>query len=79
MVLSKTFCPKCGCGCFHIYDSYVATYMYFVHDETRMVEPMGMLDGVAEHVRTECVCNNCGYSWHPRKLDYTIDNDFNDV
>ena len=37
---------------------------------------MGMLDGMEEHIRTECVCNNCGYSWHPRKLDYAIDKDF---
>ena len=76
MVLSKTYCPKCGCGSFWIYDSYVATYSYFVHDESRKVEPMGMADGLSERVRTLCACNYCGYSWHPKKLDYTIDRDF---
>lgn len=63
-------CPKCGSRNFQIVDEYVQELLYEVEDG--IVEAMGEGDG-GEHVRTSCTCRNCGYHWHPRNLEYTID------
>ena len=63
-------CPQCGSRNFQICDEYVQELLYEVEDG--IVEAMGAGDG-GKHIRTTCVCRNCSYNWHPRKLIYTID------
>lgn len=63
-------CPKCGKQHFQLVDEYVQELIYEVEDG--IVTPDGSGDG-GEHIRTTCHCRECGHSWHPRNLDYTID------
>lgn len=63
-------CPKCRSRNFQIYDEWVQGLLYEVTDG--FVEANGAGDG-GEHIRTSCTCRECGYHWHPRKLEYTID------
>lgn len=63
-------CPKCGKQHFQICDEYVQELIFEVEDGH--VEACGEGDG-GEHVRTCCYCHECGYHWHPRKFNYTID------
>lgn len=63
-------CPKCGSRSFTIIEYSTADYYYEVEDG--VVTPDGMGDD-CEHVRTDCHCSKCGYWWHPRRFDYTID------
>lgn len=63
-------CPKCGSRNFQIVDYYVAGYIYEVEDGKVIAE--GQDDG-NEHVRTSCVCRECGHEWHPRNFNYEID------
>lgn len=63
-------CPKCGSRYFQLVDYYVVGYIYEVEDGRVIAE--GQDDG-GEHVRTNCVCRDCDHQWHPRKMDYEID------
>ena len=63
-------CPKCGSRNFQIVDYYVVGYIYEVEDGKVIAE--GQDDG-NEHVRTSCVCRECGHEWHPRNFNYEID------
>lgn len=63
-------CPKCGSRYFQIVDYYVVGYIFEVEDGRVIAE--GQDDG-GEHVRTTCVCHDCGSQWHPKKMNYEID------
>lgn len=62
-------CPQCKSRNFQVVDYYVTGYIYVV--EGGIITAEGVDDG-GDHVKTECFCKKCGYSWHPRKFD----NDF---
>lgn len=63
-------CPQCGSRYFQIVDYYAVGYIYEVEDGRVIAE--GQDDG-GEHVRTTCVCRDCGRQWHPKKMNYEID------
>lgn len=63
-------CPKCGSTDFQIVDYYITGYIYEV--ENGYVMGDGVDDG-GKHVKTVCTCRKCGYCWHPRKIEFTID------
>ncbi len=65
-------CPKCGSRNFQLVDYYVAGYIYEVTDG--VVEADGQDEG-GRHVKTTCVCRQCGHQWHPRlkNNDFSID------
>lgn len=69
--MTEKKCPKCGSRTFQIVDYYVRGYIYEVTDG--YVEAEGEDDDGGEHVRTVCVCRKCDYEWHPRNMEYTID------
>ena len=64
-------CPKCGSKNFQITDYWGTGYIYEVEDG--VVHGEGSDDG-GEHIRTNCVCRECGHEWHPRNFDYSVDN-----
>ena len=68
--MTEKKCPKCGSRNFQITDYYVTGYIYEVEDGK--VIPDGADEG-GEHVRTTCVCRECGHIWHPRNFDFSID------
>lgn len=63
-------CPKCGSRNFQIVDYYTRPYIYEVEDGKVMADGIGE---ESDHVKTTCVCRGCGYEWHPKKFEYTID------
>lgn len=63
-------CPRCGSKDFQLVDYFVVGYIFEVQDG--VVSADGQDDG-GERVRTTCVCRNCDHQWHPKNLDYTID------
>lgn len=63
-------CPQCGSRYFQIVDYYVVGYIFEVEDGKVIAD--GQDEG-GEHVRTICVCHDCGRKWHPKKCDYVID------
>lgn len=66
-------CPKCGSGNFQVVDYQIRAYMYEVEDGYVTADGV---DEDSDHVRTNCVCRECGHVWHPRRLndDFVIDN-----
>lgn len=63
-------CPKCGSRNFQIVDYDVVGYIFEVEDGRVIAD--GQDDG-GEHVRTICLCRECGHEWHPRKFYFEID------
>lgn len=63
-------CPKCGSRNFQIIDYDVVGYIYDVEDGKVIAD--GQDDG-GEHVRTTCICRECGHEWHPRNFNFEID------
>lgn len=63
-------CPKCKCADLQIVDYVIDGYIYEV--VAGVVYGEG-IDGGSKHVRTDCVCRECGHTWHPRKIKYTVD------
>lgn len=63
-------CPQCGSRYFQIVDYYVVGYIYEVEDGRVNADEQ---DSGGEHVRTTCLCRDCGHQWHPRNFNYTID------
>lgn len=63
-------CPKCGSRNFQLIDYYVVGYIYEVEDGRVIAE--GQDDDV-DHVRTTCVCRECGHQWHPKNVNFEID------
>lgn len=63
-------CPKCGSKYFQINDFYVVSYIYEVEDGIVIAD--GQDEG-GEQVKTTCVCRDCGHLWHPRKMNYEVD------
>lgn len=59
-------CPKCGSNSFTVFDRSVRCYVYIVTNG--YVEADGDTD-YSEHVKTTCVCDECGHKWHPRRLN----------
>ena len=66
-------CPRCKSKKFQLVDYYITGYIYEVEDG--VVTGEGQDDG-GDHVKTVCLCRNCGHHWHPRNLDndFVIDN-----
>jgi len=64
--MTEKKCPKCGSQNFQVVDYYVTGYIYEVANG--IVTAEGTDDG-GDHVRTNCVCRNCGHNWHPKNLD----------
>ena len=67
-------CPKCGSSNFQISDYYAVAYLYEVEDGVVTADGMDDTCGLSDHVRTVCVCRQCGHVWHPRNFECTIDN-----
>lgn len=63
-------CPKCGSRNFQIADYYTRPYIYEVEDGKVIGDGMGE---ESDHVKTTCVCRECGHEWHPKKFEYIID------
>lgn len=63
-------CPKCGSKSFQLVDYCKVGYIYSVEDGKVM--PDGQ-DDSSDHISTTCSCNECGHIWHPRNLDFEID------
>lgn len=63
-------CPKCGSRNFQIVDHYDTGYIYEVEDGVVLAD--GADDG-GRRLRTICTCRKCNHTWHPKKLEYTID------
>lgn len=68
--MTEKRCPKCKSKNFQIVDYYTRPYIYEVEDGYVVADGIGE---EAYHVRTICVCRECGYEWSPRKFEYTID------
>lgn len=66
-------CPKCGSNNFQISDYYAIAYLYEVINGVVVADGMEDTCGLNDHIRTICVCRECGHQWNPRKLEYTID------
>ena len=64
--MTKKECPKCKSKCFQLVDYYVTGYIYEIVNGVVTAE--GTDDG-GNHVKSTCLCRNCGYIWHPRNLD----------
>lgn len=71
--MTTTVCPKCGSRNFQITDYFVTGYIYEVKGGVVFAD--GADDG-GDHVRTNCVCRDCGHQWHPRNFVYEIDDNF---
>lgn len=63
-------CPKCGSRNFQLVSYYVVGYIYEVENGRVIADGQ---DEAGEYVRNVCSCRNCNHQWHPRKLDYVID------
>jgi len=70
-VMTEKFCPKCKGQNFVIFDTCTTTYVYKVTEG--WVEPSGEDNDYQEHVRTVCKCDDCGHRWHPKQMEFTID------
>lgn len=66
-------CPFCGYRSFQISDYYAVAYLYEVEDGIVTADGMDDACSLSDHVRTVCVCSQCGHEWNPRKFDFTID------
>ena len=64
-------CPKCGGQNYTIYDTCGTTYIYDVTDG--VVTACGENNDYQEHIRTVCRCEDCEHRWHPKNLEFTID------
>lgn len=71
--MTTKVCPKCGSASYQMFDMSVMCINYIITDG--FVESNGRTDD-GDHISTECVCDECGYTWHPRKLtaeNFSID------
>lgn len=66
-------CPICGCRSFQISDYYAVAYLYEVIEGVVTADGLDDACGLADHVRTVCVCRQCGHVWNPRNFEFTID------
>lgn len=64
-------CPKCGSRNFQLVDYCVTAYIYEVNEGRVIADGAG--DDGGEHVRTTCVCRECKHQWHPKNLEFEID------
>lgn len=66
-------CPLCSSRFFQISDFYAVAYLYEVADGIVTADGLDDSCGLCDHVRTVCVCRQCGHVWNPRNFLYTID------
>lgn len=69
--MTDKVCPKCKGQNFVIYDTVTTTYIYEVTEG--YVTPDGEDNDFQEHIRTVCCCEDCGHSWHPKEMNFSID------
>lgn len=69
--MTEKVCPKCKGQNFVIFDTVTTTYIYEVAEGR--VTPWGEDSDYQKHIRTVCRCADCGHRWHPKRMDFTID------
>ena len=69
--MTDKVCPKCKGQNFVIFDTVTTTYIYEVTEG--YVTPEGEDSDYQEHIRTVWRCEDCGHRWHPKGMNFTID------
>lgn len=66
-------CPKCGSNSFALESKVTAYLLYEVTNGH--VKSNGIDADAGDSLSDTCICDNCGYRWHPKKLndDFVID------